>query len=290
MLKQTPDKNSLKSSLLILALFFSSLSPKSATASEQMNLPIVGGTPVSADSLIARRTVALYFLVTQNGQKGAALCSGSILDSSHILTAAHCMQDFQSGYVVFSADQVFPLLKQVSANGIASLHGLVQAMTAAKAYPGFPGMNQANGNGGEFVDLAIISFSGGLPSGYEPAHFLNQKTLLDSLIQKPDLLLSGYGMTSPPNTQPAGLSSSGFPAGVGLLRQVSVHFGGLLPQQIDLSVGGIAHHNACEGDSGGPALLSLGNDVFVVGVDSRGDCSQHSLYTRVDQEILTNLP
>ena len=284
------NQNCFKISLIILALALFSTKLPAANAFELLSVPIVGGTVVSADSSIAKRTVAIYFLVSQNGQKGAALCTGSILDSSHILTAAHCVQNFQSGYVVFSADQVFPLVKQVSDNGLESARGFVQAITSAKAFPGFPGMAQANGNAGEFVDLAIITFQGGLPASYEPAHFLDEKTLLNALTQHQDTLLSGYGMTSAPNSLSSGPSSSGFPKGVGILRQVLVHYEGISAKQIDIFVGGVAHHNACEGDSGGPALLNLNNEVYVIGVDSRGDCSQHSIYTRVDQGILAKLP
>ncbi len=83
--------------------------------------------------------------------------------------------------------------------------------------------------------------------------------------------------------------SSGFPTGVGILHQVKVHTVGVLPQQIDIDVGGITGHNACEGDSGGPAMISVNGDVFVIGVDSRGDCRTSSLYTLVYQENTQNL-
>ena len=276
-----------KNTLLTLSLAFLGLGLCSAQA-EVESAPIVGGTLVSSSELIARRTVGLYFLITENGQKGAAICSGSILDSSHILTAAHCVQGFQAGYVVFSANDVFSALKQANLQAPVANGSAVQPMVSALAFPGFPGMNAANGNAGEFVDLAVITFRGGLPAGYEPAHFLPKNTLLSELGKSPDLTLSGYGMTTPPSQRPSSSSASGFPAGVGTLRKVQVHTDHIASQQIDVFVGGVPHHNACEGDSGGPAMLTLNNDVYVVGVDSRGDCNTTSIYTIVDQENLSS--
>jgi hypothetical protein len=268
---------------------------------------IIGGSLVGTTAVTGQRTVGLYFNVSQNGQQGAAVCSGSILDSGRILTAAHCVDSFQSGYIVFSADQMFPLLKQASTSGLASTHGLVVKMTGATAMPGFPGMANAN-NGGEFPDLAIITFAGGLPAGYQAAKFLPKAAVLAALDQSKVVTLSGYGMTSAPAPQMAtstrtqathkprhpaapgtgsgnsGSTASGFPAGVGLLRQVAVNFSSFSAHQIDLELVGQRNHIACEGDSGGPATISYQGETYVIGVDSRGDCSANAIYTLVDQE------
>jgi hypothetical protein len=265
---------------------------------------IIGGTLIGT-APTGQRTVGLYFNVIENGQKGAAVCSGSILDSGRILTAAHCVQNFQSGYIVFSTNQMFSLLKQASTSGVSSTNGLVVKMTGATAMPGFPGMANSN-NGNEFVDLAIITFAGGLPAGYEAAKFLPKATVLAALDQSKLVTLAGYGMTSaPPAQAPAvaisthaarkpktptgtgtgsGATASGFPAGVGILRQVAVNFSSFSPQQIDLELVGKRNHIACEGDSGGPATISYQGETYVIGVDSRGDCSANAIYTLVDQE------
>src|SRR5471030_440226 len=72
----------------------------SAAASElsiSSLLPIVGGETVTSDDPISHTTVALYFAE----DKGGALCTGSILDSGHILTAAHCVEGATKGVVIF---------------------------------------------------------------------------------------------------------------------------------------------------------------------------------------------
>ena len=259
---------------------------------ETQSTPIVGGTVVAASDVIAKRTAALYFLINENGQKGAAICSGSILDDSHILTAAHCVQGFQSGYVVFSSSDIFTVLKQAASAHQFPTGGKVQPMVSAVALPGFPGMDAANGSDQEFPDLAVIQFRGGLPAGYEAAHFLPKVDLLKQLSKKPSVTLAGYGMITPPQAVKKSFeagSASGFPIGVGILHQVTVHTVGVMPHQVDVDVGGIVGHNACEGDSGGPAMISVNGDVFVIGVDSRGDCRTTSLYTLVYRENTANL-
>lgn len=288
---------------------------------------VIGGAAVSSSSVIAQRTVGLFFEGTTsvNGkQEGyVALCSGSILDSSRILTAAHCVQNFQGGAVVFSADQMYPLLDQASKGGIASVTDKVRVIKTAVAQPGFPGMSNAN-NAAEFNDLAIITFDGGLPQGYEPAKFLDKATVLSALAVNKNVILAGYGLTVAPKPQPAASaatasdfsfesqsgkkkkpspgspgagnppSSGGAQGGfendlpnTGVLRQVTVAYDSSSPKGIDLYFVGKTNHIACEGDSGGPASIQYQNETYVIGVDSRGDCSQNAIYTLIDQEIIS---
>ena len=109
--------------------------------------PIVGGNNVAASDTIAKRTVGLFFVET-NGDEG--ICTGSILDNSHILTAAHCVKDFQVGAVVFANDKMIELIQATANGGIAAVPQL-RLMTAVKTEPGYSG--QTGGNA-EFNDLA----------------------------------------------------------------------------------------------------------------------------------------
>ena len=281
-----------KTSILLLCSFGAAFSANA----EIETTPIVGGSVVNQSSVIAKRTVGLYFFINENGQTGAAICSGSILDQSHILTAAHCVQNFKAGYVAFSASNIFPVLQAAGTaagpSGQFPSGGLVQPMTSAVAAPGFPGMSEASGNGAEFLDLAVITFKGGLPPGYEPAHFLSKADAMSAFLTKPAVILSGYGMISAPAEEKQNhpnASGTGFPKGVGILHQVKVQLVGIGPKRIDLAVGGSTGHNACEGDSGGPAMIEYKNETYVVGVDSRGDCRTSSLYTFVNQDNLSAL-
>ena len=285
----------------------------SVSANAQMQTRIIGGTTVSSSTEIAQRTVGLFFQGKPDaqGQASAAVCTGSIVDDSHIITAAHCVQDFYEGAVIFTAGNMFAVLDQASKGGIASVNGQLAMMDSAVALPGFPGMANSN-NANEFVDLAVITFKGGLPAGYQPAKFLAHSDVVAALKASNSATLAGYGMTSAPQelsqkrTQsfsfqggkkpkapaPApsddGSANDGFPAGVGTLRKVSVSYQGLSDKEIDIYFVGKMNHIACEGDSGGPASVTYQGETYVVGVDSRGDCASNAIYGLIDQETLNS--
>ena len=249
----------------------------SAQASQNSAFPIIGGSNVSSSATIAKRTVALFFIET-NGNQG--LCTGSILDNSRILTAAHCVSGFKQGLVVFSTANIIDLVSQAAKNGLASVPE-VRLMSSAIAQPGYDG--QLGGNA-EFNDLAIVTFTGGLAAGYEPAHFMTKSTLMSVMTKNAPVTLAGYGITSAPTNTPNPADPD---QGSGTLRQVAVGVLGLSPKQIDVYVGGRTGHDACSGDSGGPAMMQANGDWFVIGVASRSDCQTMSIYTLVNQEAVS---
>jgi secreted trypsin-like serine protease len=262
-----------------------------ANVATAATLPVVGGDLVSTTDVIAKRTVGLFFIDT-DGSDG--LCSGSILDSSHILTAAHCVQNFKQGVVVFSTTNMINLVIAASQQGVSAVPEL-RLMTGVKAEPGYSGQQ---GGGDEFNDLAVVTFMGGLPAGYEPAKFLSKASALSVLQNGAVMKLAGYGITAPPPPPaPAGAPAptpppAGTPVvddGSGTLRSVSTQFYEFAPLQIDMYLVGAAGHDICEGDSGGPAMINVGGEMFVVGVLSRGDCSQVAIYTFVNQDTISGL-
>ena len=228
--------------------------------------PVVGGQNVAAQDVIAESTVGILMKMT----KGAGICSGEIIDSSHILAAAHCLNGFQGGYVVFSTGDITTILK--------SNPGVARKITAVKAMPGYSG--QTSGSE-EFADFSIITFSGGLASGYAPARFLPANVIRAKLKPSAILTLAGYGITSPPSSvQAAGWQ------GAGTLRKVNVQLVQIGGQKIDMYLQGQTGHIACEGDSGGPAILTISGNDYVVGVDSRGNCQDTAIYGIVSQEMV----
>ena len=148
--------------LSLIIFLISTLSLSSAYASKS----IIGGQLVSSHEVISKRTVGIFI----KDSIGPAICSGEIIDSSHILTAAHCINGFQSGYVVFSTGNITNILK--------TNPNLGREIISVKAMPGYEG--QTSGNG-EYSDFSIITFTGGLVNGYEPAHFLPENILLSKL-------------------------------------------------------------------------------------------------------------
>ena len=196
---------------------------------------IVGGAVETEGSAIAQRTV----LFSPRSVHGLHGCTATILDGSHALTAAHCL---------FGAEDV-PDLVLVFATHFAE-DAPMRAVTSMKAY-----------DGGFDNDVAVLTFSGGLPPGYLPV------TLADvSLGAGEDVVQAGYGQTS--------ADSDGSDRGV--LRSVTTTL-----RQVD----GTAHrlvfssegHTTCNGDSGGPDFVTTPRGGLVqVGVHSTGTCSSGS--------------
>lgn len=188
---------------------------------------IVGGRLESPGSVVARQTVALLW-------QGSFLCTASLLDDAHALTARHCTRT-PTGDPPPAAE--FDLVFGVDVQASVPRRPVVT-------------VTQKLGVG---EDLAILGFSGGLPSAYRPVT-LAQGTR----IQKgTPVLHAGYGVTG------AALSDNG------ILRSVE----GLVsnPQPVP----GFHHYytqksgkTVCYGDSGGPDFAWVRGQLRQLGVHS----------------------
>ena len=234
----------------------------------EASLEVVGGQVITSQDVIAQSTVGI---IMKSG-KGTSICSGEIIDSSHILSAAHCTPGFQKGYIVFSTGDITSIIK--------SNPSVARPITGVKAMPGYNGQT---GGSEEFADFAIFTFSGGIPSGYRAARFLPSKVINSKLKVSTTLTLAGYGITSPPSQVPG----AGW-QGAGILRKVNVKLAQIGSQKIDMYLQGQTGHIACEGDSGGPAMVSMSGDIYVVGVDSRGNCQDVAIYGIISKEMVAS--
>lgn len=198
---------------------------------------IVGGAVEPEGSAIARRTV-LFTLTSVHGLHG---CTATILDDSHALTAAHCR--------IGADGQPDLVLVLVFATHYAE-SAPTRPVTAIRAY-----------NDGFDDDVAILTFSGGLPPGYVPVTLASDVALSAG----ESVTHAGYGTTSG--------DSDGSDRGV--LRSVT---GTLLQidaaaHRLDFSSEG---HTTCSGDSGGPDFVTKGGALVQVGVHSTGSCAASS--------------
>jgi hypothetical protein len=117
-------------------------------------------------------------------------------------------------------------------------------------------------------DIGIAQFSGGLPSGYQPATILPDERVLKN---GANVLLAGYGVNDGVNQ-----------VGSGKLRYTRVpiaeaNYGANEIRTDEHSSG------SCNGDSGGPGFVMVGGTYYVWGTTSRGDanCRQEGIYTKV---------
>jgi len=247
----------MKTKLLSLVLLFTSTAWATNNSAE-----IIKGTKVTNQDWIAHTVVAL---VSSNAQ-GEALCTASLVAVDLAVTAAHCVTNETNTpstlTLVFSTDlhkANSSLIRNIDRVEIPSEWNPVHS----------PQKNTS--------DIAVIHFSGGLPSGYAPSDLLPFDR---SLSTGESVVLAGYG-----------ISNARADSGAGLLRktQVSVLNPNYSPTEVefDQTQGG----GACHGDSGGPAYLLINGHPYLFGITSRGggNCDQDVIYTKISayQEWLT---
>jgi secreted trypsin-like serine protease len=241
-----------------LGILLLSLTSIPSLRADSVGTEIIGGTPVTADESVAKSTVLLT--------DGNYICTGSILDSDIVVTAAHCISSpAENIRVVFSLS-----LDSSGISGFAEKP--VGQVIAAVAHPGWEGENSY---GVDQHDIGLIRFSGGLPQGYQPAALLSAQES-QQLSKGTEVILAGYGITNAQTQE-----------GAGVLREVSVNIKGQLGKTevvLDQHQG----KGACHGDSGGPAFVNENGQLLLWGITNRGypdnapdDCRHFSVYTRI---------
>ncbi len=218
-------------------------------------IEIINGQP-AADHKMAPSVVGLFVKYSGSGLDGVWLqwCTGSVLSSKLILTAAHCVQgvdpsDVQinfSGHSVKMDDQFNPATRVTD---VSTKFNTIQ-VKAIEIHPAYDG----SGN----HDLALMSLVSEAPTTAVPVSLLpevylnkaaNQTTFEG---QTKQVLLLGYGLISEsPSTD------------TDVLRSTTVNadfINNLVVTDQTKGSGG------CNGDSGGPAFTEIDGAFYQVGV------------------------
>ena len=211
---------------------------------------IIGGTTDTADSAV----VLLYMTVP--GQQGGALCTGEVISPHVVLTAAHCTGG-EDPSVTNATWRVF-LGNDFSTATAADM----LAVKEAHYNPSFSINNLPGGN-----DVGVAIMQNALPSTIVPLAY--NRAPMDSFDGQP-VRFVGYG-----------LDNGTAQTGAGVKRTTTTTLAdhtALLLHFID------GTHETCNGDSGGPAFMTLGGKETIVGLTSYGDvnCTAGGYDTRVD--------
>jgi secreted trypsin-like serine protease len=223
---------------------------------------IIGGQEVGPNDPDLASVVGLVTLTPM----GMGICTASIIAEDILVTAAHCVTtstgvpvDPKTVAVVFGTKLEEP-------TG-------VQEVIALKANPKWKG---ARSRGPDQNDIAVIRFTGGLPSGYAPAKLLPSSP---GLRNRQPVILMGYGVDV--------MNDQGG-TGAGTLRKVVVPIAKAAFSKTETSIDQSAGKGACHGDSGGPAYVRSGKQLLLWGVTNRADpetggdrCNQGAVYTRI---------
>lgn len=194
------------------------------------DLPVIGGTTDSGDPSI----VAIFARQPQSNY--GSLCTGTVISSRSVLTAAHCVDPSAVG------DQtVFEVYQGTSIGESRPLE-----VTSVTFDPEFDMDNVQNGH-----DIAVITLA--KPTTLAPIP-VNQIPLATSN-RDLDVRVVGYGADSHRAT------------GAGTKRSVTTRVKAISSLFVQI---GSSNQQSCHGDSGGPALQMIGGVETIIGVTSFG--------------------
>lgn len=243
-------------SLSIALLSIAACSPNLA----KNDRAVLGGENARANSLVAKSTVALGM---KSDDTFAPFCTGTIVSTNLILTATHCLAQFEGDYseiVLYfgnSLDNYSHELERTIEQGSINPNYKV-ILDSVEDF--ITGVN----------DVALIKINGVIPDTSTPASIIDENLKLnnDSI-----LTLAGWGVT---DDQEGDTPSVLQYADVTLKKYWATH---LITNQTE-------GKGACAGDSGGPAYIRQNDQLVVVGA-TRGphmpafDCSSYGEYTNL---------
>lgn len=209
---------------------------------------IVGGQDVLENSLIMKSTVGL---ITERKGKLTVFCTGTVIHSSVVLSAAHCVDEL-----------VHPVL--YVANGKDPIKNSnkykIKALKYFKPFFGYEAMDKVEDIAILITDRPMVDYSS-VPIG-DPAY-------LSSNIY----IQSGYGFRSWEPT------SYEYPE-LGILQSLSTGTFSSLEKHI-ITINTDSSSGVMGGDSGGPLFVENGGQLILNGVLSQGGPSgegQHAVY------------
>jgi hypothetical protein len=204
---------------------------------------IIGGTPVTADDLIAK---SVGLLLNRTVSRG--VCTVAILSNEYAITAAHCVENYppQALFVAFGNE--FRRTTPIRAVIMAAPH---------ERRPGREGQLF------EQRDLALVKFSGGLPPGFQPVAALPFE-YFSALKPGTPVTIAGYGVDKfDPNTPTSELH-------IDTLRKTELKVWNPVFSETEILLDQRNGKAACRGDSGGPAFVFINGKMYFWGIASRG--------------------
>ena len=279
----------------LIALAFSSCKPVEKAklqdlSRSQNSSQIMNGSLVTSENAPFNSVVGLYDSEFQ------FTCTGTLIASSTILTAAHCIENQGKGlYVVFSRH----LIDTVKNSKDLKDNAYIRKVTDAMAHPDYKSEHAPDDEFG-WSDLAVAHFEGELPANYAVIKMDKDQPKVKEMV-----LLSGFGVSDVkiqgfnglhvPNVDALLESGEAVCMDDSKITCAFVNMSGDGPLRSTYapvaSLEGFEFVNdetksgTCSGDSGGPAFRKTDSGYVLSGVTSRGSmaCNQDGVYTIVSK-------
>lgn len=219
---------------------------------------VVGGEEASDRDDISSSTVALV----SRGSRGRklSLCTGTLIGPHHLVTAAHCLFDPDSGDSLFRPHRpndpeniTIGFGNPTGGRATPDSFSITRQVAALMVHKKF----SLNGNGaGRFHDIGVITFSGGIPAGFRAVLVAPPRPVEGPVIA------AGFGKTSHDDESEPGLT---------MLRMVEMELENEYEEFRELDLKLNTGRGVCHGDSGGPLYLPSpsGACLTVAGAASR---------------------
>lgn len=230
----------------------------------QQQAPIVMGRLAGQGEILS--TVALV------GPDGHFFCTGTLIAPTVVVSAAHCfMNEAEDGWI--GPDDLQIGIDSLDATPVPRAKRVaVERFTLHPDYVGDGGDDRRADGLGQDNDLAIVILAA--PADQRPTPVL-PAGMLGQLRAMTPLTISGFGIT---DLNEARDRSGQLHIGETPYLERSAH---------ELIAGGQGLTDTCNGDSGGPAYVTLGGQRYLLGATSRAAhdadamCGDRGIYTLV---------
>jgi secreted trypsin-like serine protease len=249
--------------------------------SSDSQVSIANGDPVGRGDPVSLSSVALVSAIPGDLRGYMPYCSGTLIESDLVVTAAHCI-DTSAGR---GTQQVFVRMNDLSVTGTAN--GALQAVVVpgvAKPHEFFGRLTTP-----EFAyDLALVRLTQPAPSFMRPVKISDPAQV--TIGQR--VILAGYGLVVPKGSQTPLRNS-------GVLHKVSTQIADVYPLEpstersfdpVKGQLYGLIEFSSpdrrsggCQGDSGGPMFVEGASGLELIGstVGGPGICASSGFYTNL---------